>query len=88
MNDQFNKDYAAAHCWGPHVRDYQETAVINGPLPFANLPRKVHGKLTAIAHGGKVEVDATQQQGGDPAATTHIHDAWSGTSYVTFVRIR
>jgi hypothetical protein len=82
--EQSRKDWD--RCFGPNVTSYQHIDVINGALPFAHLPHKVRGKLTAIAHGHKVTADYTSQQGGSLGGTLHLHSEYSATHYVTWVR--
>jgi hypothetical protein len=38
-------------CYGAHYQFDENAAYVSSPLPFAHLPRKIRGKLTAIARG-------------------------------------
>jgi hypothetical protein len=73
-------------CWSTAV---QISALrgddINAPLPFADLPRRIRGKLSVIARGGKVTQDSNDVQ--NTGGTVHYHVEFNGTSYVTWVRI-
>jgi hypothetical protein len=84
------------HCWGPGVNDFTDhldfnttvpSATVMGRLPFAHLPRKIRGKITAIARG-HFSKSAHGKQGGADGGTFEMTDTYSATHYVTFVRTK
>ncbi len=82
-------------CWGPGANEFGahlpaqngQEVTVSGALPLAHLPKRIRGKLTAIARGTSA-VDQTGQQGGSEGGKFHSHDTYSATSYITFVRIK
>ncbi|MGZ4397215.1 MAG: hypothetical protein ACXVZ1_02250 [Gaiellaceae bacterium] len=59
---------------------------MNGALPFSSLPKHLHGKVSAIAHGGETVIDSTSPQNGIAGSSVHDYDAYHATDYITLVR--
>ena len=88
-HNRLNADYK--NCYGPAAGEFgpeiNGRKIVSGTLPFAELPRKLRGRITKISHG-QWTIDTHGQQGGSEGGAADTHHHVSATSYVTFVRIR